>query len=136
MADHQDEMVTPLPVVPEERWLTWYLRLLASFFFISGVLRWFTILGVPGWGDFDDLETHQQVLVGYCAVIALVASVGLWIQASWGTVIWLIAALSEIVAFTAFRDVFGGNLPLVVFHFITLIAYLVLAWRVARLREE
>lgn len=119
---------------PEERWYVYFLRALAVLYLIWGVANWASILGVPGTANFPAETIQRQILIGYLAVMMPIAAVGLWIGASWGTVIWLVVALSEVIANTLFADLFGWAFDLVIFHIVTMVAYLALAWLVARKR--
>ena len=48
----------------------------------------------------------------------------------------LTAALSEVVAYVAFRDLFGPNWWVVGFHIAAMTIYVVIAWRITQVREE
>jgi hypothetical protein len=128
--------VTPLPQPPEERWLLWYVRGLAFVFLTAGLMHWQPILGTPNVVPLNELSTAKQIFTCYLAVVCLVAAVGLWIGASWGTVIWLLAALSQVVAHVGLRDIFGAAWGLVGFHIAAMAVYVVIAWRVAQIRDE
>lgn len=119
-----------------ERWLLWFMRLLALPFLGRGIQKWLVVLGTPGFASFVELSTAQQVLTAYSAVVMIAAGVGLWLGASWGTVIWLMAALSEVVAYVAFRDLFGTAWPVVGFHIAAMTIYVVIAWRITQIRED
>jgi hypothetical protein len=119
-----------------ERWLVWYMRLLALPFFGRGILKWLIVLGAPGFPSFLDMSTAQQVLTAYSAIVMLAAGVGLWLGASWGTVLWLIAALSEVVAHVAFRDLFGSDWPVIGFHIAAMATYVLIAWRVSLVSDD
>lgn len=121
-------------VIVEEKWIAIFLRGLAFLYLIWGVANWASILGVPGTPDFVASSSARKVLTGYLAVMMPIAAVGLWIPSSWGTVIWLVVALSEVVANTLFSDIFGWASELVAFHLVTMTIYLILAWRIARKR--
>jgi hypothetical protein len=45
---------------------------------------------------------------------------------SWGTVLWIFAALSEIALHTVFIRTFGGDVMVIAFHLVTVVAYLAL----------
>ena len=127
-----DDRIEQDDIVPEEQWMVWFLRGLAFLYLMWGVANWAVILGVPGMEDFIASATPRQVLIGYLAVMMPIAAVGLWTTASWGTVIWLVVALSEVVANTIFAQTFGWAFDLVAFHLVTMAIYVALAWRIAR----
>ncbi len=55
-------------------------------------------------------------------------AVGLWLLASWGTVVWLIAATTEVVLHTVFRDIFGFEPVILAFHAVTFTIYAILTF--------
>jgi hypothetical protein len=130
------DAVAPLAPPREVRWLLWFARALALVFFVRGVQHWLVILGAPGFGALQDLTTAGQVLTGHLAVVMVLAAVGLWLGASWGIVVWLMAALSEIVAHVAFADLFGSAWALVAAHLGAMIIYVAIAWRIAQSAGE
>lgn len=131
-----DAPVTPYASAREERWLVVFLRLLGLVFLGAGVWHWQTVLGSPGFVPIAALDLPRQIMTGYLAVLCLVAGVGLWMATSWGTVTWLLAALSEIVLHVGFADMFGAAWEIVGFHLVTMALYVLLAWRVARMTDE
>ncbi|OQW54564.1 DUF6163 family protein [Candidatus Raskinella chloraquaticus] len=129
-----DDVIEPDDIIREEKWMAWFLRLLALLYLLWGAANWAAIIGVPGTADFLQSSLPRQVLIGYLAVMMPIAAVGLWVTSSWGTVIWLVVALSEVVANTLFADIFGWAFDLVAFHIVTMAIYLALAWRMSRRR--
>lgn len=102
-----------------------YLRSLSLVFLLLGLLQWAVILGVfpdPRW-RFESMRSEWQFVTINLAVADLVAGVGLWMRVSWGTVVWIYAAVFEAVVHTVFRRKFGDNYPLVVFHALTILAF-------------
>jgi hypothetical protein len=95
---------------------------------IFGLRQWAIIVGVtPGTGGtFEAMSTAWKIVTMHMAVVDLVAAVGLWMRVAWGRVIWVYAAVSEIVFHTAFMSTFGPDLPKVGFHFVTLFVFLAL----------
>lgn len=135
MSDQSAPVSLPAPE-RAERWLVWFMRALALPFLGRGIEKWLIVLGAPGFQNFLELTTAQQVLTAYTAVVMIAAGVGLWLGASWGTVIWLMAALSEVVAYVAFRDLFGTAWLVVGFHIAAMTIYVVIAWRITQVRED
>ena len=130
-----EDLIEDDEIIVEERWTLWFIRCLAFLFLLWGAANWAIILGVPGMLDFLQMATPRQVLTGYLAVMMPIAAVGLWIGAGWGTVIWLVVALSEVFANTLFSELFGEAYDLVAFHLFTMVIYVVLAWRIAQKRH-
>lgn len=83
--------------LPWSRLLMWLMRTLAVVWMIKGLMLWALILGFPGaGGPFEQLSLMQQTTTGLFAVFDVVAGVGLWMVAGWGTVVWLMATLGHI----------------------------------------
>ncbi|WP_181703605.1 DUF6163 family protein [Chthonobacter albigriseus] len=113
------------------------VRILAMLFMASGLQRWAVVLGpLAPKGDFLSLPTEQMVATVFFAVTDLVAAVGLWLLASWGTVVWLISALTEVVLKSFFREIFGYDPAIIVFHGATVVMYAVLTWLYERSRPD
>ncbi|WP_181705410.1 DUF6163 family protein [Chthonobacter rhizosphaerae] len=114
-----------------------YVRALSFIFILSGLQRWGTILGpLSPSGDFLSLAPEVMVATIFFSVADLVAAVGLWLLASWGTVVWLIAALTEVVLHTVFKDIFGLDITLIAFHVATVIVYAGLTALYERLKPD
>ncbi|WP_186420736.1 DUF6163 family protein [Bosea sp. CS1GBMeth4] len=86
------------------RWrllLVWLLRLLSVVWIGKGLMHWMTILGLglvfePG-PAFETRPLTFQAITVYFAVFDLVAGVGLWLTSTWGGVLWLLAAVSQLL---------------------------------------
>lgn len=114
-----------------------YVRALSAIFILSGLQRWGVILGpLAPEGNFLGLPGQMMVATVFFSVFDLVAAVGLWLLASWGTVVWLISALTEVVLHTVFRDTFGLDLTLVGFHAATVFIYAALTALYERLKPD
>ncbi|WP_370340460.1 DUF6163 family protein [Shinella oryzae] len=95
-----------------------FLRLVAvtSLWFALQYWAMLTGLSLGGAGRFDLLPTAWKAAATALAVLFPVAAVGLWLLVSWGPVIWLIAAATEIAMHEVFPSVFGINRLLVFAH--------------------
>jgi hypothetical protein len=114
-----------------------FVRVLAIAFLASGLRRWAVLLGplAPG-GDYTNLSPEWMVAIGFFAVFELVAAVGLWLLASWGTVVWLIAASTECVLHTVFRDLFGFEPLILAFHGLSVATYAIFTYLYERSRDK
>jgi hypothetical protein len=128
--------VTPLPRTREELALVVLQRLVALALAGLGVLAWMTILGMQGLGPISALTVEQRVYTVLLGTFGLVACVGLWMGATWGTTIWLVIAGGQGLAHTLFARAFGENWWLVGAHIAGIMLFVVLAWRIARARIE
>lgn len=110
--------------------LNLYVVALSVVMMLFGLRQWAVIVGaVPGaGGSFEAMSTAWQIATMHFAVVDLVAAVGLWMRVSWGKVVWVYAAVSEIVLHTVFIGTFGTDWPKVVFHGVTLVTFAILAF--------
>ncbi|MDQ0316059.1 DUF6163 family protein [Amorphus orientalis] len=114
--------------------MTVYMRVLSVLWLLAGVVIWARIIGIAQFGGiwFWELPVEIQVAAVYFAVLSLVAGVGLWLTVSWGTVLWLLAAASQIIFHTVMTDMFGSNTPAVIGNVLTVLAYLGLVFLMER----
>jgi hypothetical protein len=105
-----------------------YMTALSVIMLIFGLSQWAVILGIyrGGGGFFEAMSTEWKIVTMHVAVFDLVAAVGLWMRTAWGAVVWVYAAVSEIVFHTVFMHKFGADLPMIGFHFVTLLVFVVL----------
>lgn len=125
---------------PQDRWaanLVLYTRVLAALELLKGLFHWSQLLGVGyGAGGFSQESSAWQGATIYFAIVDLVAAVGLWMAPSWGAVMWLFAAASQLGVFIVLPEVFARLWFLLVYELVTLGAYAYLAIRAGYEREE
>ena len=111
------------------RMLDIYARSLAGAMMLFGFYHWAVIFGLLAdtGGTFEAMPAAWQVATIHFAVFDLVAAVGLWMRVAWGNVVWIYAALSEVVLHTIFYEKFAFDFLLVAFHLITIATFAVLA---------
>ena len=95
-----------------------FLRLVAvaSLWFALQYWAMLTGFSLGGQGRFDLLPPAWKAAYTTLAVLFPVAAVGLWLLVSWGPVIWLIAAATEIAMHEVYPSTFGLNRLLVFMH--------------------
>ncbi len=95
-----------------------FLRLVAMSCFWFGLNYWALLIGYSfnGSGRFDLLTVPWRVAAATLAVAYPVAALGLWLLVSWGPVIWVVAAATEIVMFGFYPDLFGTKPLILVLH--------------------
>jgi hypothetical protein len=105
-----------------------YVRALGVVMMVIGLRQWAIILGIISIRGmtFETMPTPWQLATMHLAVVDLVASVGLWMRAAWGNVLWIYAALSEIALHTVLVGTFGSNVLIVAFHLITISGFIAL----------
>jgi uncharacterized membrane protein (DUF2068 family) len=118
-----------------ERYFIWFLRLLAVVYFLLGLQQWLLILDVPHTGLFMQMNMPQQAASGFFAVVNLVASVGLWLTSSWGSVVWLVAALCDIVLHGFFPELAMTPRFMLIFHSCSMLMYVFLVTQLAKHRS-
>ncbi len=108
-----------------EALLPWYVIGLSVVMMLMGLRQWAVILGMlPGApGAFVDMTSAWAVVTVHIAVVDVIVSVGLWNQAAWGKVLWVYAALFEVVIHTVFATAFGADWLLVGFHLVALAVF-------------
>jgi hypothetical protein len=120
------------------RWglvLVWFMRLVAVLWMIQGLMQWQVILG-PNEPSFDSLAPPVAAAVIFFAVTDLVATVGLWLAAPWGGVIWVFAALCEAGVTIAIPDFFVGSTFVLGLDLLLIVAYFAITWRAAHAAER
>jgi hypothetical protein len=97
---------------------TLFLRLVAVSSLWFALQYWAMLTGFSfnGQGRFDLLPPAWKGAYTALAVLFPVAAVGLWLLVSWGPVIWLIAAATEVAMHEAYPSVFGIDRLLVYTH--------------------
>jgi len=106
-APRQEEQIRNRDILADDsaarsrtRWtrlLVFFLRGLALFCLVRGMLDWARILGLIGAEDaFETAAFSWQVMIVLFAILNCVAGVGLWLTSAWGAVLWLIVTLCEV----------------------------------------
>jgi hypothetical protein len=107
----------------------WFQRIIAGYCLLFGVLYWVRLIGIYDgalW-RFDLMPVHWQIAAVTLSVFYPFAASGLWMLASWGPVIWFICAVTEIVMYAGFPDLFGSRPAIVWSH--ASVALLYIAFR-------
>ena len=129
---YDDDRILERTPTKHVRWhlvLIWFMRVCALVWFAKGLLAWAAIIGVnQPVIPFEGRTMGFQAVTIYFAVIDLVAAVGLWLIASWGGVMWLLAVMSHLIL-AAFFPRFIANGSLLFGLFIgSIVVYLVISW--------
>lgn len=87
------------------------IRLIALVLLAVGLLEWAELIGAVELHKvaFFSLNLQAQAAELFFAVADLVAAVGLWLMAGWGTVVWLTAAAIRICRHTVFASTYGWS---------------------------
>lgn len=103
----------------------WFCRALALSCAAFGLLYWVRLIGIYNgalW-RFDLMPLHWQVAAVALSVLFPIAATGLWMTVSWGPVIWLIAAATELVMYAGFPELYGTWPTLIAAHVMTVIIF-------------
>ncbi len=108
--------------------MLWAMRILACVYIYYGLIHWATLLGVgAAEGAFLAMPVQWQVATVYFAILMVIAAVGLWFGSGWGVATWLFVAVTELVMYLGFSDLFGENNWTVGFNITCIIAYIAFA---------
>lgn len=111
-----------------------FLRVMAALSMLKGLYHWSVVcgFGVARADGFEAQALPWQVATVFFAVIDLVASVGLWLAAPWGAVVWLTGSVSMIVVLLFFPQIYGGQTIVLIVEMVLIACYLFLAIQAAR----
>ena len=87
-------------------------RIAGMALFAMGLIYWVRLIGLfdgPLW-RFDLMPVWWRFAAPTLAVLYPVAGIGLWLLASWGSVIWVLLTLVEMVMHLGFPHLFGGEM--------------------------
>jgi hypothetical protein len=103
-----------------------FVRLVALSCLVAGLQYWGRLIGYSDGGmyRYDLIPSYWQFASASLAVLLPVATVGLWMQVSWGPVIWVVAAGSEIIMHKGFPEWFGERPMLVIAHIVVISVYI------------
>ena len=112
--------------------LVWFMRMLALIWIAKGLGYWAVIMGADNAPtSFEARSTGFQATTIYFAIIDLVAAVGLWLTATWGGVLWLLAVMSHLILTVFFPRIVTGGPILIGLFLAFIIAYLTISWLAA-----
>lgn len=109
--------------------LTWFMRLTALLWIAKGLSFWAVIIGA---GEvlplFQNRSFGFQTAVTYFAVVDLIAAVGLWLTATWGGVLWLLAVMSHLILALFLPGVVPVSTTLAGVYCGLMVTYLLISW--------
>jgi Family of unknown function (DUF6163) len=94
-----------------------YMRVAAMLLLVAGLARACQILGIaPAGASFEDLAPAWRAGSATLLIVDLFASVGLWVGAAWGPVMWAVALAVEVSMYALFDNLFGSYPLRVLIH--------------------
>ena len=93
------------------------IKLIGVCFLGFAVWYWAKIIGLYDEAlRFDTMQNHWKIASVSLAVLQPVVALGLWAAFPWGIAVWIIAALTEVIMFGLYDELFGTNDLLIAFH--------------------
>jgi hypothetical protein len=118
------------------RALILFFRVMSVFQLAKGMVHWALLMGAPDAAPGGGQEIEYLAVNIYFAVLDPVAGVGLWMTSSWGAVLWLLAAISQVAVCLGFAEVYGFLWPLLLLEAIVVGLYVYITWRVAQVSDD
>lgn len=115
------------------RWLVWFMRGLALLWMTQGLSNWaLLVAGDAGTqGAMDAMSDVGAIAVIFFAVLDLIAAVGLWLAASWGGVVWLVAVAAQWFATAIIPGFFPFDVAIAAIDVVLVGGYFALTYRAA-----
>lgn len=101
-----------------------YLKFLAIIYLIGFALHFLDLLDLRM--KFSEMTTTWKIWTSFLLSADLIAFIGLWRGKFFGEVAFFAIAISQLIGYGFFKEVFGNQLFLIVFHSATLSTYLAL----------
>ncbi len=114
--------------------LVTFMRVTAAIWIVRGLLQWSTVLmsSSDGGSLFLDLAAPAMVAAVFFAVVDFIASIGLWLAAPWGGVIWLVAVGAQLLVLVVMPGFFDYPLVTGLTDIGLMAGYLMLVWLAAQ----
>ena len=120
----------------ETRWgliLVIFMRLLAALWILQGLSEWASFM-LPRSAIFDHMTKSQTAAIMFFAVIDFLAAVGLWLATPWGGVLWLFAAVAQVLIALGVKHSFST--AWVACDVMLIALYFTLTWQAARTAQR
>jgi hypothetical protein len=117
------------------RLLILFFRVVAVLQMLKGVVHW-CILLYSGSQELAVGDVEYLSADVYFAVLDPISAVGLWMTSSWGSVLWLLAALSQIVVCLGFAEVHAFMWLFLLVDVIAIAMYIYINWQVGKVTDE
>lgn len=118
--------------------LIWFMRLLALLWIAQGLANWALMLIGDGnpQGVFGSMSDLARGAIIFFAILDLIAAVGLWLAASWGGVVWLIAVAAQWLALVVLPGFFAYDVAISAVDVLLVAGYFLLTFQAARESER
>lgn len=98
-----------------------YRRVLALLYFFGFLLHLSDVFDFRL--SFSKMDPLWKAWILFLLLADLFAAMGLWAQKEYGDILFVIIATSQLIAYVGFKNIFGDQSELILFHVITLIIY-------------
>lgn len=114
------------------------LRIVAVGWLAAGIAEWTRIVGVlpVDGGTFLEAARPVQIAIGVFAIVDLLAAIGLWLLASWGTILWAAAILGQAASDIVLEGGAGMGVWVAGINALALFAYVAMSFMLIRSRER
>lgn len=102
-----------------------FYRLISLFLIVFALFYWADAIGISSntSARFDLMPEHWQLVTTILCVLMPVSALGLWAGSSWGVVVWLLAAITELIMYQGFPDLYGEHDFRVIFHVVCMVIF-------------
>lgn len=111
-----------------------FLKILAAFYALGFLLHFLDVLDLRL--TYSTMSDVWKAWTVYLLVFDLITAGLLIYRPKWGAVLFHIVALSQLVAYFGFQEVFGRQDALIIFHVISLVFYWKIVARIKRSEFE
>ncbi len=114
--------------------LVWLMRFISILWVLQGLHQWLGVMTAEGDGPstLEAMTPTGVAAVMFFCVIDLVAAVGLWLAASWGGVVWLVAVAAQWLAILILPRFFDHDLVVGILGLFLVTLYLFITYMAAR----
>lgn len=98
-----------------------FILFLAIAYSFGAILHLFDILNLRL--DFATMDPPWKSWIVFLFVFDTLAAIGLFKKKLWGEILFLLIAVSQLVAYIQFKDIFGNQDFLVNFHIVCIVLY-------------
>jgi Family of unknown function (DUF6163) len=78
--------------------LTLFMRFVAIVWLLEGLAQWMSVLSDANGTLLVGASVQRMSAIVFFCILDLIAAVGLWLAASWGGVIWLVAVGGQLLS--------------------------------------
>lgn len=106
-------------------WFVVLARVASLFLMATGIFYWMDLLGVFGPSG---LERDEGVVASMRVVLAcgfLIASLGIWLIAFWGVVMWALSVIGQVIAIGLFENFVLQSGGVMLLHLVAMIGLVI-----------